>query len=81
MGIDSAAGLGLVDETNDMICPYPNCHYEGRPKRQARGLLLVGLWLCGFFLLPGILYFLFNSGFRYFCPRCKMQISEDRWYG
>lgn len=43
-----------------MICPNPNCGYEGPARRKARGSILVGLVLC---LLPGILYFMFMRGY------------------
>ncbi len=60
-----------------MICPNPNCGYEGRPRRKARGSFLVGLILCCFFLLPGLIYFMFMSGYYYHCPKCKIQIGAD----
>ena len=60
-----------------MICPNPNCRYEGRPKKKSRGSFIVGLILLCFFILPGILYFMFKSGYRYYCPTCQMQISAD----
>ncbi len=60
-----------------IICPNPNCGYEGRPRCRARGSVLVGLFLCLFFLLPGILYFMFKSGYRYSCPKCGMQVRID----
>ena len=60
-----------------MICPNPNCGYRGKPKRKARGSVLVGLLLLCFFLLPGILYFIFKSGYRYSCPKCGLQIAAD----
>ncbi|VEB35523.1 Uncharacterised protein [Legionella cherrii] len=62
---------------NQMICPNVNCGYIGKPKKEARGSIIVGLILCMFFLLPGVLYFLFRSGYRYSCPNCGMQISTD----
>ena len=60
-----------------MICPNPNCGYQGKPKRTARGSVLVGLILLCFFLLPGILYFIFMGGYRYSCPKCGLQIAVD----
>ena len=41
------------------------------------GSTLVGLVLLCFFLLPGILYFMLKSGYRYVCPKCQMQIAAD----
>ena len=60
-----------------MICPNPNCGYEGRPRKRARGSLLLGLILCAFFIIPGLLYFMLMSGYRYYCPYCDMQIATD----
>ena len=61
----------------DIICPNPNCGYKGRAKKVARGNTLVGIILLCFFILPGLLYFMFKSGYRYVCPKCGMQISAD----
>src|SRR5579863_966040 len=61
----------------DIICPNPQCGYQGPPRREARGSCLVGLILLLFFLLPGILYFMFKRGYRYYCPRCGIQIGAD----
>lgn len=61
----------------EIICPNPNCGYRGPAKKKARGSFLVGLILCLFFLLPGILYFMFKSGYRYSCPKCGLQTGVD----
>ena len=60
-----------------MICPNPNCGYEGEPRKEARGSCLVGLILCCFFLVPGIIYFIVRGGNRYYCPKCNFQIGND----
>jgi predicted RNA-binding Zn-ribbon protein involved in translation (DUF1610 family) len=60
-----------------IICPNPSCGYQGPPKRVARGSALVGCVLLLFFIVPGILYFMFKSGYRYICPRCGLQIRSD----
>ncbi len=62
---------------SEMICPNANCGYRGEPKKEARGSTTVGCLLCLFFLLPGILYFIFKSGNRYICPKCGLQIKSD----
>jgi hypothetical protein len=67
----------VTNSLSPIICPNPNCGYKGFPKRESRGDVLIGLVLCLFFLLPGILYFMFKSGYRYNCPKCGMQISSD----
>ena len=60
-----------------IICPNTNCRYRGLPKRIPRGNVFIGLFLCLFFLLPGVLYFIFKGGYRYVCPRCGMQVRTD----
>jgi predicted RNA-binding Zn-ribbon protein involved in translation (DUF1610 family) len=60
-----------------IICPNPGCGYQGPPKRVARGNTAVGCLLLLFFIVPGILYFMFKSGYRYICPRCGLQIRSD----
>jgi len=60
-----------------IICPNPNCGYRGPPKKVARGSMIVGVLLCCLMLLPGILYFIFMSGYRYLCPQCGVQLAND----
>jgi len=60
-----------------IICPNVNCGYTGAAKKTARGSTAVGLILCLFFLLPGIIYFVMRGGYRYSCPRCGYQIRAD----
>ncbi len=59
------------------VCPNPKCDYAGKARRVARGSLLLGILLCFFFLFPGLLYFMFKSGYRYYCPVCGIQIGAD----
>lgn len=66
-----------LGSNKNIICPNPNCGYKGTAKRKARGSALVGLILLCFFILPGLLYFMFKGGYRYTCPQCGMQISSD----
>ncbi len=60
-----------------IICPNPNCGFEGIAEQTARGSVGLGFLLSLFFLLPGIIYFIFMQGYRYNCPRCGVQISAD----
>ncbi len=64
-------------KAGQVICPNVNCGYIGKPSKQPRGNIGAGLVLCLFFLLPGILYFMFKSGYRYKCPNCSVQIAID----
>jgi len=61
----------------NIICPNPNCGFKGPAQRKARGSTLIGFILLCFFILPGLIYFMFKSGYRYSCPKCGMQISVD----
>jgi hypothetical protein len=71
--------LSFVRKRNlqKIICANVNCGYKGEPKMKSRGNLFVGLILCCFFLLPGIIYFMFKGGYRYSCPDCGTQIAND----
>lgn len=60
-----------------IVCANPNCAYQGKAIKKARGSLIVGLFLCCFLLLPGVLYFMFKSGYRYSCPKCGLQMAAD----
>jgi LITAF-like zinc ribbon domain len=60
-----------------IICPNTHCGYKGLAREEKRGSTLLGVILCFFFLVPGILYFIFRSGYRYYCPQCGMQIAQD----
>lgn len=60
-----------------MICPNPNCHYQGPPKKSARGNWIVLFVLLSLFILPGLVYLLACGGYRYRCPNCGLQIASD----
>jgi len=61
----------------NIICSNPNCCYQGKPKKKARGSAALGLILLCFLVLPGVLYFMFKSGYIYSCPKCGLQIQSD----
>lgn len=60
-----------------MICPNQNCGYKGQAKKISRGSVLIGLILCLFFIIPGIIYFIFMGGYKYVCPQCGIKIDSD----
>ncbi len=60
-----------------IICPNPNCGYRGEATRKARGSMAAGCLLTLFLVLPGVLYFIFFRGYRYYCPKCGLQIASD----
>jgi DNA-directed RNA polymerase subunit RPC12/RpoP len=59
----------------EVLCP--TCRYVGVPDRKSKGSILVGLFLCLFWLLPGIIYFICMNGYRYSCPRCGIKILKE----
>jgi len=61
----------------DIVCPNPNCGYVGPGKKIARGSTIIGILLLLCWILPGIIYFMFFSGYRTCCPRCQCQINND----
>lgn len=61
-----------------IICPNCHCTYTGTPRREARGSAIIGLLLCLFFLVPGLMYMGLMSGYRYYCPKCGIQVAEGR---
>jgi hypothetical protein len=61
----------------DIVCPNPNCGYVGPGQKIARGSTIIGILLLLCWILPGIIYFMFFSGYRTCCPRCQCQINND----
>ena len=68
---------GTFLEGDAMVCPNPNCNYRGPSKKVPRGNAGLGCLLLVFFVVPGILYFMLTSGYRYVCPACGLQIRSD----
>jgi hypothetical protein len=64
-------------DTVYIICPNQNCGYRGEAARKSRGSTALGCLLTLFLLVPGILYFIFSRGYRYYCPKCGLQIASD----
>lgn len=65
-----------VPRPGDIICPNPHCSYQGPPRKVARGSIIVGVVLLLLFIIPGVLYFIFMQGYRYYCPKCGLQIGS-----
>ena len=61
----------------NIICPNPNCGYKGIGIAKSKADTGAGLLLLLFFVIPGILYFLFASGCHYNCPKCGMRAASD----
>lgn len=50
----------------------PNCGYEGEGKTAYKGSILVGCVLLFFFIIPGLIYALWQSSTGHpSCPQCK----------
>jgi hypothetical protein len=58
----------------EIMCP--SCHYIGKPNQKTRGSVFVGLILCLFYVLPGIIYFIAMRGYKYTCPQCGIKIQK-----
>ncbi len=69
-------GARKKNEMKSFICPNANCGYHGAPTKKSKGNVFVGLFLCLFWLLPGIIYFIIKDGFRYSCPKCHLEILK-----
>ncbi|MEI6492053.1 MAG: DUF4339 domain-containing protein [Verrucomicrobiota bacterium] len=65
-----------VPRPGDIVCPNTHCHYCGPPKKVARGSAILGILLMFFFVLPGVLYLMFMSGYNYVCPKCGMHLRS-----
>lgn len=61
----------------EIVCPNANCGYVGPGQKIARGSTIIGILLLLCWILPGIIYFMFFSGYRTCCPRCQCQINND----
>lgn len=58
-----------------VLCVNPACEFIGEPQLKKCGSTKIGLLLCLFGLVPGILYFVFTSGFIPVCPECGTTIK------
>lgn len=58
------------------ICPNPNCGHIGKPRRKAKGSLLVFFVLLCMFVVPAILYLLFFGGAITVCQKCGNRIDS-----
>lgn len=66
-------GYSWSDKT--MICPNPNCGYRGRAISKPKGERAVAYILMALFIVPGLIYAMFFSGDRYFCPKCRSEVN------
>ena len=75
--VSTASPVRRQPGRGEIVCPNPNCGYVGRGDKIARGSTIVGILLLLCWILPGIIYFMFFSGYRTICPRCQCQINND----
>ena len=55
----------------------PNCQYIGMPTKKPKGNTLVALLLFFLFALPGLIYVVAYSGYKYLCPKCGYNFKSD----
>ena len=69
-----AAPAGWKMSNTPMICPNPNCGYQGAAAVKAKGSR-VALWLllCTF-VVPGLIYAMFFAGTMHCCPKCRTMV-------
>ena len=72
-----AAPARRLPGPGEIVCPNPNCGYVGPGQKIARGSTIIGILLLLCWILPGIIYFMFFSGYRTCCPRCQCQLNND----
>jgi hypothetical protein len=60
-----------------IICPNPNCGYRGPGDRQSKGSGVIAVLLLLLWILPGLLYILFWSGYVVKCPQCGMKVRDE----
>lgn len=58
-----------------VTCPL--CGYTGTLTRMPKGQMFVGIMLLLLFIVPGLLYFVLFSGYRYICQNCGKTIKSD----
>jgi DNA-directed RNA polymerase subunit RPC12/RpoP len=61
----------------DGIYICSNCHAEVKPKKKSKGCLLILIPLLFLYIVPGVIYALFYSGYIYKCPKCDHNINID----
>lgn len=75
--IPASAPVRRQPGRGEIVCPNANCGYVGPGQKIARGSTIIGILLLLCWILPGIIYFMFFSGYRTCCPRCQCQINND----
>lgn len=58
-----------------ILCVNPECDFIGEPELKKTGNIKTGLVLFLLGILPGIIYFMFNSGYIPVCPICGTTIK------
>ena len=74
--LQSAPGQGPA-AGEFIICPNPQCGYQGPSQRLPRGNTAVGCIRPIFVVIPRIFYFMLKSGYRYVCLKCGLQVRSD----
>lgn len=66
---NSLAAVWYIDAMEHEI-NCPDCDYEGEAETRKRADMAFGILLLFICLIPGVIYFVINSGYRDFCPEC-----------
>ncbi len=69
--------LAQAKLTGKFFCPNPNCDYAGEVRREPRGSQTLGCLLLVLGILPGIIYMIFASGYKYYCPKCYEHLGSE----
>lgn len=68
-------GKARLLANESVLCPY--CSHVGMAKSEARGSMILGLFLSIVLFPFGLIYFLFYSGYRYTCANCGKELYAD----
>ena len=55
----------------------PQCRHIGEPTKEPRGSVLLCLFLCLLYVVPGLIYAACTSGYRYKCSKCGFVFHRD----
>lgn len=54
-----------------------NCDFVGMPIKKPKGNILMTLFMCCLGIIPGLIYMIVKSGYRYICPECSYNFKTD----
>ena len=60
---------------DDIICPNPNCGYQGTPKFRSSFSYIIFIPLLCLGVIPGLIYMAVTNGVKVHCPKCNVQVG------